>query len=131
MDKVLGCLIGLVRATEGNEHLLTDETARIVRDGLLGADGDILQRIDREKRRLVPMCYDCAAPCGRTNAYDVRKLSRQSEPERSLRLSILQLLRQKAERCPEQLLYRGVYALGMEDWLADDLQPILEQLQAL
>lgn len=124
---MVGCLIGLARATEGNDHLLTEDTAGVVRDALAGR-GDtptLLGRIDREKRRLVPMCYDCASPCGRTNAYDLRKLERQPEGLRSLRLRILALLQERADRIPPQLLYRGLYAIGMEDWEEAELNAVL------
>ena len=34
-DKLLGALIGLARATEGNEELLTDVTHQVVKEGLI------------------------------------------------------------------------------------------------
>ena len=33
-DKLTGSLIGLARATEGNEHMLSDSTAAVVVEGL-------------------------------------------------------------------------------------------------
>ena len=56
-QRLLGELIGLARATEGNDHLLQSETCRLVCDALaaLTEEGDnidgLLGRIDREKRR--------------------------------------------------------------------------------
>jgi len=66
-EKLIGELIGLARATEGNEHMLTPTTAAAVVEGLAAAlpggccDAEvlsaILDRVDREKRKLVPACY--------------------------------------------------------------------------
>lgn len=135
-DRVLGELIGLARATEGNEHLLTPQTYKLVADCLVSSeDPDILlSRIDEEKRRLVPMCYECASPCGRNNVYDVRRLALLPETEAQMKLTLREGCRKIAALQPEydekaaKLLYLALYAIGMEDWQEEELQPILHQL---
>lgn len=121
---LLGELIGLARATEGNDHLLQSETCRLVCDALtaLTEEGDnidgLLGRIDREKRRLVPMCYECLGGCGRNNAYDVLLLRLDAPGLRTAKYALLDRLLAAAAQPQgrEQGLYLGLYALGREDW---------------
>ena len=131
-QRLLGELIGLARATEGNDHLLQSETCRLVCDALAalakeGADCEaLLQRIDQEKRRLVPMCYDCLGGCGRNNAYDVRLLRLDAPGLRTAKDALLDRLLAAAAlpQGREQGLYLGLYALGREDWLESQIQGI-------
>lgn len=135
-QRVLGELIGLARATEGNEHLLTADTYEAAAYCLTAEESEdrLLARINRQKHILVPMCFECASPCGRTNAYDVSRLALLPEKERLLKLSLLKRCQNIAARLPEydeqaaKLLYLALYAIGMEDWQEDVLQPILHQL---
>ena len=63
-DKLTGALIGLARATEGNEHVVSDSTATVVVEGLFATltnvnfDNDailaIMDRVELEKQKLVP-----------------------------------------------------------------------------
>ena len=123
-QRLLGELIGLARATEGNDHLLQSETCRLVCDALAAlpeenADCEaLLQRIDEEKRRLVPMCYECLGGCGRNNAYDVRLLRLDAPGLRTAKYALLDRLLAAASNPQgrEQGLYLGLYALGREDW---------------
>ena len=74
-DKLTGALIGLARATEGNEHLVTEATDRLVMEGLFTAItnvnfnnetlGILIDKIEEETERLVPRCTVCESPCGR------------------------------------------------------------------
>ena len=134
--RVLGELIGLARATEGNEHLLTPQTYELVAFCFVSSDtADVLlQRIDTEKRRLVPMCFECAAPCGRNNAYDVQRLALLPENIQNMKNFLLESCHKIAALQPEyeenaaRLLYLALYAIGMEDWAEEELQPILDQI---
>ena len=129
---LLGQLIGLARATEGNEHLLCAETFRLVCDTLTAlpqADTDyapLLQRIDEEKRRLVPMCYQCLGGCGRNDAYDVGLLRLDAPGLRKAKYALLDRLLAAAPHPQgrEQGLYLGLYALGREDWPESQIQGI-------
>ena len=80
-DQLLGEIIGLARASEGNEDLVSDQTDQALLSGLVLAGSDDIeelqqqiQKIQEEKRKIVPDCFECAAPCGRTAAYDITLL---------------------------------------------------------
>ena len=61
-------LLGLARACDNNEHMLTEGTFALVREVLDASASSpaLLTRLSDEKRRIAPMCFDCASPCGRT-----------------------------------------------------------------
>ena len=98
-DRLTGDLIGLARATEGNEHKLNDTTHQIIREALFATltnvnfDNEALERLmDQvlaEKYRLTPECGTCAACCGRNDDYDLERLWNMEEDQRSLRSLIL------------------------------------------
>lgn len=133
-QRLLGELIGLARATEGNDHLLRSETGKIVCDALTALEQDIadwdtlLARIDEEKRRLVPMCYQCLGGCGRNNAYDVGLLRLDAPGLRKAKNGLLDRLIAAAalpgDNGHDQRLYLGLYAIGREDWPESQIQGI-------
>ena len=140
-SRLTGALIGLARATEGNEHLLSGSTAAVTLEGLFATGPDagcgsdrllaLLALVDREKRKLNPGCYECLAPCGRNNDYDMGRLSEAAPEIRELKLRILRSLqalaaedrRAEALRADHSLLYRALYAIGAEDWDEEELLP--------
>ncbi len=149
-DELTGALVGLARATEGNDHMVSDSTAAAVVDGLYATHPDadfdsaallaLIARADIEKRKLVPECYKCAASCGRNNNYDICNLTRADESIRALKTSLLTAIRDIAacvyhavsERKDEvihQFLYRALFAIGMEDWDETELLPILQEAE--
>ncbi len=83
-DILLGALMGLTRAIEGNEDLVTPETRDLIAEGLrsaapereISADAlqELVDRVHREKFRIVPSCEFCASPCGNTSDYDMARL---------------------------------------------------------
>ena len=70
-DKLTGTLIGLARATQGNEDQLNDAVADVIAEGLFATltnvnfDNDallkLLERAETEKKKLVPDCACCAS----------------------------------------------------------------------
>ena len=146
-DKLTGALIGLARATEGNDHMLSDSTAAVVVEGLFATltnvnfDNDALlammERVDAEKRKLVPECYRCASACGRNNDYDMNKLWNADEDIRSLKSLILFGIRGVAayachaavlgykDEDVHKFLYKALFAVGMDDWGMEELLPIV------
>lgn len=148
-DRLIGALIGLARATEGNDHMLSDSTAAVVVEGLCAAlvneDFDnatllgMMDRVDAEKRKLVPMCYECASACGRNNAYDMKKLRNADEEIRSLKVRILLSIRDTAayayhaavlgykDDSIHKFLYKALFAIGMDDWGTEELLPIAQE----
>ena len=72
-DKLTGALIGLARATEGNEYKVSASTDKIVIEGLFTTItnvnfnndtlNDFIRRIEEERKNLIPSCYKCASAC--------------------------------------------------------------------
>lgn len=121
--ELLGRLIGLARAVEGNEDKVTGSTAELFAEALTAPGADIFDRIEAEKRRLVPDCFVCESPCGRTDDYDAAGLSGESADIRAAKAVLL-------------LLIKGICTAGVPDgeilwWLCGALQLIgLEGLDA-
>ena len=93
---LLGELIGLARAVEGNEDLLTGETAAVFAEALVSPGEGTVGKILAEKRRLVPDCFSCQNPCGRTDAYDTGRLAEEPDEVRAAKELLLERAR---ERC--------------------------------
>ena len=149
-DKLTGALIGLARATEGNEHMVSDSTAAVIVEGLFATltnvnfDNDallaIMERVDIEKRKLVPECYKCASACGRNNDYDMSKLWNADADIRSLKSLILFGIRGVAayayhaavlgykDEAVHKFLYKALFAIGMDDWGMEELLPIVMEV---
>ena len=146
-DELLGALIGLARATEGNEFLLTPETDHLIAHALDSAiNGSpaehtaYLERVTFEKQRLVPDCFRCGAPCGRTEDYGVSLLRSIQTPSAQKRLQLLHALCELAARfrqkhpteAPQAALGRffryALYAVGMDSWTEEDLAPVFAEL---
>ena len=143
-EKLTGALIGLARATEGNDFMLTDATAAVTVEGLAATRGDgnldrdalltLLNRVEQEKRRLVPDCFLCAASCGRTNDYDMANLHNGQAEIRALKTRILQDIRDIAaglfhapvpgDQAVHAFFYKALFAIGRDDWGREELLPI-------
>ena len=135
-DELLGAVIGLARASEGNEADLTDETNTALLAGLAAApdsDGELLsaciQRIHAEKKRIIPNCYACAMPCGRTSDYHMEDLRLGIGDAPALRALILSGLRiaalalRQAGAPAEDMttVYGGLITVGLDGLSADFL----------
>ena len=146
-DGLAGALLGLARATEGNGHMVGDSTAAVTVEGLFATLTNVnfdnaallalMDRVDAEKRKLVPECYKCASACGRNNDYDMQKLWNADEDIRSLKSLILFGIRGVAayayhaavlgykDEMIHQFLYKALFAIGTEDWGMEELLPIV------
>lgn len=131
-ETLMGELIGLARATDGNEHLITPSATEVIRVCLHAAHtttGDISclqERILEEKRKMVPNCFVCANPCGRTSAFDFSELP--AGPIRALKLTLLDALCAAADSVPEPILYRDLVIIGIPDYTEEDLIPMIREL---
>ena len=141
-DRLVGELIGLARATEGNEHLITPSTNRTTEEVLCAVATDapphrlqqLLEQVDAEKRKMVPMCYQCAASCGRTNSYSLAALAEASAEIRQLKLQILETISALAAAPGQKdhsFFYLALYAVGREDWSAADLVAIVQKAEKM
>ncbi len=143
--ELFGALIGLSRATFGNEDLMTSSTFAVVLEGLSAASADadaspdylsdLIRRVNEEKYKLVPSCYYCSSPCGRTSTYDMKLLDTAAEDIRTLKLAILSGLCQLAAGTPSTpsyaaFVYRALACIG-EDWTVDELSALLEEMDSL
>lgn len=146
-DKLTGALIGLARATEGNEHALSETTADVVMEALFAtltnvnfddaALQTLIERVYAEKEKLVPECGTCETACGRNNDYDMNELWNADEDIRSLKSLILFGIRGVAayayhaavlgykDESISRFMYKALFAVGAEDWGMDELLPIV------
>ena len=127
--ELIGKLIGLARATEGNEHLIRESLFTLIRASLSQEidEKKLIKLCDEEKKYLVPDCFSCMCPCGRTSDYDIEELEEESGVGRDLRAIILnELFYQKG--IDNNLLLRALYAVGANYWKEEELIPILKEL---
>lgn len=135
-EMLLGELVGLARATDGNEHLITQAVtemiAEILRANVRSESGyhAYSGKIDAAKREMVPDCFLCANPCGRTSALDLKNLKGESQQIQETKLAILSKIRtiSCAERSQDDdlKLYRGLVILGLEGYSPEELTALFE-----
>jgi hydroxylamine reductase len=145
--ELFGALIGLSRATFGNEDLLTPSTFAVVLEGLSAASpestsspdqlSDLIRRVNEEKYKLVPSCYYCSSPCGRTSNYDMKLLDTAAEDIRTLKLSLLaglcdlsirKTFSNDAAAAFHNLVYRALACVG-EDWSVAEFSAVLAEIE--
>lgn len=148
-DQLTGVLIGIARAVDGNEHLTTGSTDKIVREGLAAALPDtnlgndslsaLIRRAEDEKRKLIPLCYECASPCGKNNNYDMRRLYTADADICSLKLLILCGIRSMAayacraaalgrtDHAVNRFFYQALFAIGEESFGVQELLPVAKK----
>ena len=145
--ELLGALIGLARATFGNEDLITPSTFAVVLEGLSAASSestcsanqlsDLTHQVNEEKYKLVPSCFYCSSPCGRTSNYDLKELDAATENVRFLKLSVLAGLCDLAVGANsdadlpsdlESFVYRTLAGIG-EDWSVDEISAVLAEIE--
>lgn len=130
-EKLVGELVGLARATEGNEHLITDSVTQTIAQ-ILGENvqneaqyAAYSAKIDVAKHEMVPDCFCCANPCGRTAALDLKTLEEEPQQIKQTKFAILEELRilANSQRCHELdlKLYRGLIILGLNGYSSDEL----------
>ena len=146
-DELTGALIGLARATEGNEQLVTEEMNQLVLEGLFTTITNVnfndetlkilIYKIENAKKKLVPNCFTCSDSCGRNNNFDMSTLWTTDEDIRSLKSLILFGIRGMAayayhasvlgytDETISKFFYKALFAVGMKDWGMDELLPIV------
>ena len=146
-DELTGALIGLARATEGNEQLVTEEMNQLVLEGLFTTITNVnfndetlkllIDKIEDTKKKLVPNCFTCSDSCGRNNNFDMNTLWTTDEDVRSLKSLILFGIRGMAayayhasvlgytDETISKFFYKALFAIGMKDWGKDKLLPIV------
>ena len=139
-DTLMGAIIGLARATEGNEDLITESTDRTMQDALamaIDADEtalfDMLDRIRDEKRKLVPNCFDCAMPCGRTSDFDMNMLANETPTLQKAKIELLALLQALAKNAPldaqtMRIFYQALNFIGYDGATTEQIYKLTEKL---
>lgn len=137
--RLIGELIGLARGTDGSEHLITTEAADIVAACLRARGSDALMDSLREKvievkRHIIPDCFTCANPCGRTFPFNLSRLLDEPEEIRRDKLMLLTAAKEMAElaRNPEQdrLLFQALIAIGIEEIDPYAMKNLLNEIKA-
>lgn len=144
VNRLLGELIGLARATDGNEHLISDASTAVIVDCLVASLEPLpqeklevlLRRIDEEKHRMTPDCFACAAPCGKNNAYDMGRLQREEPRTREAKLRLLAGIQQMAvggctHKAAERFLYKALIVIGMEDFGPEFTESVIQEMKNL
>lgn len=150
--ELLGAAVGLVRAADSNSR--TDEgtfallikafsllkqfaEAEMTQAELLKSKlPEAVEKIHAEKYRLVPDCSSCAAPCGRTEDYDVRRIIDAPPEIRTAKLCLVQSLLNTAAGRPFgdentfMCIARGIFMLG-EDCTAEELSGSASEIENL
>ena len=143
-DKLTGALIGLARATDGKKP--SADTHKIVMESLFSTltnvnfDEEMLKKlletVQKEKSKFVPLCSSCDSSCGRNEDYNMEELWNAQEDIRSLKSLILFGLRGMAAYAYHAMvlgysseevntfLYKGLFAIG-EEWGMEELLPIV------
>lgn len=103
-DRVISALIGLVGAFNNNPK--TADTDSLVIKALAfpllcpeyddEALREIVEDIYSEKKAVAPGCAACAAPCGNTSDYDMRRIYEADDEIRKAKLQILEKLQKLA-----------------------------------
>ena len=126
--EVLSALVALARATEGNEWNITADTRGLITEAINDDGGNtesLLKRIEGERKRLVPDCFHCAAPCGRTAPYDLEGLINADEETKKAKQILLSSLKEVSGK-GDDLIFRVLYAIGRDDWSAEELLQVLK-----
>lgn len=141
-DKLTGALIGLARAYEGKETLIPPATDKLVLESLFTTVTNVnfnnetiallINRIEAEKNRLVPLC----SVCNRNDNYDMEALWNAHEDIRSLKSLILFGIRGIAayayhaavlgytDELVNKFFYKALLAIG-KDLNMEELLPIV------
>lgn len=149
-DKLIGALIGLARATDGNEHLISDSSTSVVVESLFAMQTNasldnsiletLLERVEQEKRKMVPDCFTCAAPCGKNREYDMRRLWDADAEERSLKSLLLLGIRGlsayahhaaergRHDREVDRFFYKALVVIGIDGLGRDLLLPVVLEM---
>ena len=133
-DELIGCTIGLSRVC--SMHKKSERTDFLILQALLDSadsslsDGTIqstLSLVQSEKARIAPMCETCAARCGNSDDYNMKKLYDAPDKIRKLKLTLLHKIQKMASDAIIKLrsgdlddqtltyFYKALFAIS-EDW---------------
>ena len=148
-DKLTGALIGLARATKGNEEQISASTDKLVLEGLFTTITNVnfnnetihtmIEDVEAEKKKFMPNSFNCTSACTNNSNYDMQLLWTANEDIRSLKSLILFGIRGMAayayhaamldyvDEDVNKFFYKALIAIGM-DWGMDELLPIVMEV---
>lgn len=125
-SKLLSELIGLIRAIDSNEHMISNTTNIIIIEALKVDINDsnmlnnIINKIDIEKRKIIPDCYKCMHPCGKSDSLNIEELFNENIKIFNLKNDILKLLisinidkLNNILESPYNIIYKALYYIGI------------------
>ena len=121
--KIVSSLIGLSRAIEGNEDLLTKDTKLLYVKSLKENINinEAIKEIETAKRNLIPDCYICQAKCGKNENYDFNLVINGEATCSNEKINILKLMVEKNKILKEypdnylDLMIRAFFYLGYDN----------------
>lgn len=131
-------LIGLARGTDGFEYLITPEITQVVtvcfsargRDELMNT---LCGEVIKAKRQIVPNCFTCANPCGRTYPLDLSRLKDEPEGIRNWKRMLLGAARELVDciRKPDQdcPLYQALMDIGIKEIDTEAMENLLQEIK--
>lgn len=136
--KLLGALVGIARSLDGGNE--TPETSFLLSEGILalknGKAHEIQKRLAAEKEKLVPDCFHCQNPCGKTFDLDFAELERQSGALFELKILLLEKLTEYAEKkketnTPPSLAFLGemLFSIGYEFFTEEALKEKIKKAE--
>lgn len=147
-DQLTGALVGLSRAVD-NAPDANEGTWRLMIEGLFTTVTNVnfnektirelIDRVHKEKVRLVPGCSGCSSRCGSNDDYDMNLLWNAQEDIRSLKSLIRFGVRGMAayayhamvlgytDDAVNRFFAKALFAVG-EDWGMDELLPIVMEV---
>ena len=147
-EKLIGALIGITRASNGNESILTKDTDKLVVESLLATSPNavanestlqaLIDRAVEEKKRIIPNCFYCESTCLRKMDYDMTSMQNENKAVRAVKLELLAAIQKLAavsyqeeltgiiNKERNEFFYTALYAIGM-DWSEIELRSVLEQ----
>lgn len=141
--ELIGTLIGLVRSTIGNEDLITSSTNDLIVTTLYAGKNtdkfdinELINKIENEKRRIIPNCYNCLSSCGRNDNFNFEELNLLPAPLKDLKLNLLSQLEtlasklyqtKKTDQCALNFLYEGLFNIGLDSIDINNLQNLINK----
>lgn len=144
-NELIGCTIGLSRVC--SMHKKSERTDLLILQALLDSadtslsDGTIqstLSLVKSEKSKIAPMCETCAARCGNSDDYNMKKLYDAPDEIRELKLAILHRIQDMASDAITKLrlgdlddqtltyFYKALFAIS-EDWDQHQLLEVIKE----
>lgn len=140
-DRLIGVLIGLARATFGNDDIITPDTYPTIIKGLTAGDSEIdsmISAVQQEKYRIVPDCAVCTVKCGRNEDFDMIQLENEPPAEKAAKLQLLETAVKLAKCVPDggdsranSFFTKALMMAGTRELPVEFLLPAIEEGQKL